>query len=145
MIDIMDENFVEEYISSSDIEIVEDPQYFEDSIVDTNTFDSESSSVSDNSIDELLNEIRDLNYNIERSLYNDDRIIELLERSPVLDSTFRNDLSYNQIESIVSMNSIMDKPINEYDVSESLMLMILLVMFVGIVYFAIKKGVPRWR
>lgn len=57
-----------------------------------------------------------------------------------------NDLSGGEAGSVtVSENSIMDKYLNDYSVSEALLLFISLSILIAGIVVIIKKGVPRWH
>lgn len=148
MIDIMDENFIENYIepisdeysSLTESDALLAPDEAASDEVDT---------VSENEIDYslLIEELNSLNENIERSIEKDDRIIELLKRTSGPDSVSGSDLSDGDIEYVtsVSENNIMTKAINDYTVEESLLFSISLFLIIYGVVALIRKGLPQWR
>lgn len=148
MIDIMDENFIENYIepiseeysSLTESEALLAPEEAASDEVDT---------VSENEIDYslIIDELNSLNENIERSIEKDDRIIELLEGTSGPDSISGSDLSDGDIEYVtsVSENNIMTKAINDYTVEESLLFSISLFLIIYGVVALIRKGLPQWR
>lgn len=148
MIDIMDENFIENYIepiseeysSLTESEALLAPEEAASDEVDT---------VSENEIDYslIIDELNSLNENIERSIEKDDRIIELLEGTSGPDSISGSDLSDGDIEYVTSVsdNNIMTKAINDYTVEESLLFSISLFLIIYGVVALIRKGLPQWR
>lgn len=148
MIDIMDENFIENYIEP----ISEEYSSFTESdalLAPDEAASDEVDTVSENEIDYslLIDELNSLNENIERSIEKDDRIIELLKRTSGPDSVSGSDLSDGDIEYVtsVSENNIMTKAINDYTVEESLLFSISLFLIIYGVVALIRKGLPQWR
>lgn len=45
----------------------------------------------------------------------------------------------------ISVNNIVDTPINDYSITEGYLFLIFIVMFIGFLVFIISKGVPKWR
>ena len=68
--------------------------------------------------------------------------VQSIADRPVCICVSDNNVSDNQI---ISVNSIMDKPINDYTVSESLLLFMALSLFIGGIVVIIRKGLPICR
>lgn len=65
------------------------------------------------------------------------------------ESISENDIIYTDNDISVSDNNIdsdiMSKPLNEYSVEESILLMIFVTVFCGLMYFIVRKAVLKWR
>lgn len=148
MIDIMDENFIENYIEPISEEYSL-PVESEALLAPEEAASDEVDTVSENEIDYslIIDELNTLNENIERSIEKDDRIIELLKRTSGPDSVSGSDLSDGDIEYVTSVsdNNIMTKAINDYTVEESLLFSIALFLIIFGVVALIRKGLPQWR
>ena len=68
--------------------------------------------------------------------------VQSIADRPVYICVSDNNVSDNQI---ISVNSIMDKPINDYTVSESLLMFMALSLFIGGIVVIIRKGLPICR
>ena len=84
---------------------------------------------------ELLREILITERGIEEN-------VQSIANRPVYICVSNNNVSDNQI---VSVDNIMSKPINEYSVSESLMMFLALSLFIGGIVVIIRKGLPSCR
>ena len=118
----------------------------EGSLVEAATADPEqmSDEIQDNQeIVDLLNQIND---NLEDIKNNDIRNMETLSKSDSDSSDNGSSESDNSVEYLtLSEDSILTKPINEYSVSESMLLFISLSLFIGGLVILVKKGLPKWR
>ena len=141
----------EEYFEESQWPMIaSDP---EDQVEERNLVDGSAASKEDPSdeveeennndeIVELLTEIRD---SLKEGESNDERDMEFVQRNDSSDSISDSNVSDNSVESVVSVNSILNKPIEEYTVSESFLFFISISLFIGGIVILIKKGLPRWR
>lgn len=97
--------------------------------------------VSGNGIDytELLTSIDNRMERIEQN-------VESISNNIILICDGINDLPGDEVGSVtVSDNSIMDKYLSDYSVSEALLLFISISVFIAGIVVIIKKGVPRWH
>lgn len=108
---------------------------------------TEESTVSDNEVNyQILSELQILNDKVGESNVYLERLLSVTS-----DNSFHNSIpvdyvSYNQAEHMtVSESNIINKPINEYNVEEGLLLMLVVGLFIGGVVLIVKKGVGRWR
>lgn len=108
---------------------------------------TDESSVSDNEVNyQILSELQTLNERVGESNVYLERLLSVTSDNSIRDSVHINNVSDNQAESItVSESSIIDKPINEYNVQEGLLLMIVVGLFMAGIVLIVKKGVGRWR
>lgn len=107
----------------------------------------ESSTVSENELHyRILEELTRLNE--KENITNEylERILSVTSDNSIRDSVSVNNVPDYTAEHItVSESSIIDKPINEYNVQEGLLLMIVVGLFMGGIVLIVKKGVGRWR
>ena len=107
----------------------------------------ESSTVSENELHyRILEELSRLNE--KENITNEylERLLSVTSDNSIRDSVSVNNVPDYTAEHItVSESSIIDKPINEYNVQEGLLLMIVVGLFMGGIVLIVKKGVGRWR
>lgn len=136
------------YSDDSFVESSEDVQEDVQEVIQTQEqLLTEESSVSDNEVNyQILSELQTLNERVGESNVYLERLLSVTSDNSIRDSVHINNVSDNQAESItVSESSIIDKPINEYNVQEGLLLMIVVGLFMGAIVLIVKKGVGRWR
>ena len=110
---------------------------------------SPSSSAEIEEVDNFENEI-DYTEQIERIIENEDRILELLERTQdnaVSDSDVVNNDDSNQIERViqVSENNILNTPIKDYSIGDQIMLTYFVLVLVIAFTIMIRRAVGKWR
>lgn len=110
---------------------------------------SPSSSAEIEEVDNFENEI-DYTEQIERIIENEDRILELLERTQdnaVFDSDVVNNDDSNQIERVVqvSENNILNTPIKDYSIGDQIMLTYFVLVLVIAFTIMIRRAVGKWR
>lgn len=105
----------------------------------------ESSAVSGNEV--FQQELLDLLYEMKGELSDvkrsNDRLLQRTQNTGISNSVPVGDVSDNSVE-LVSSN-IITKPINEYTVSESLLLVEVIAIFAVILFLIIRKAVFKWR
>ena len=110
-----------------DDQVEEDPvqDQVEDSVQDQVEEDSEQDQVEEDSVQDQV-------------VIDNTEVVELLKS---IDGKIENDCSV----SVDVVPDIINTPINEYNISESLMLMIFLCLFVGGMAVMIKRCLIRWH
>lgn len=108
---------------------------------------TEDDTVSDNEVNyRILEELQTLNERVGESNVYLERLLSVTSDNSIRDSVSVNNVPDYKAEHItVSESSIIDKPINEYNVQEGLLLMIVVGLFMGGIVLIVKKGVGRWR
>lgn len=108
---------------------------------------TEDDTVSDNEVNyRILEELQTLNERVEESNVYLERLLSVTSDNSIRDSVSVNNVpDYTSEHITVSESSIIDKPINDYNVQEGLLLMIVVGLFMAGIVLIVKKGVGRWR
>lgn len=102
--------------------------------------------VSDNTISGNSIDYTDLLTTIDNRMERIEQNVESISNNVILICDGIDDLSGGEAGSVtVSENSIMDKYLYDYSVSEGLLLFITISIFIAGIVVIIKKGVPRWH
>ena len=105
----------------------------------------EDDTISENKVideDQILSVLNEINEKI-GVLENDDRDSEPVQVVISSDNFRDNNVSDNQITSV--SDNIISKPLNEYTVSESLLSLLVVSVFVAGLAYVIKRSVFRWN
>lgn len=142
MIDVLDNEFITQ--EENYIEYV--PDQIEEEVVEEEVVEGIIDVVSSNEIQngEILEVLKRMEEDLNDIKGSNERLLQESSRTIILSSVSDNTVSNNNNESIVSDN-IINKPINEYTVGQSLgFIGILMGLIVGFVII-INKGVFRWN
>ena len=142
MFDVLDN----EYITQEENYIEYVPNQIEEEVVEEEIVEDVIDVVSSNEIQngEILEVLKRMEEDLNDIKGSNERLLQESSRTIILSSVSDNTVSNNNNESIVSDN-IINKPINEYSVGQSLgFIGILMALIVGFVII-INKGVFRWN
>lgn len=105
----------------------------------------EDPSVSGNEVyqKEIISLLSEMKGDLEDVKRSNDRLLQESHNFGVSSGVSSNDVSDDKIEYVSS--NIITKPINDYTVSEALLLVEVLVIFGVIIFLAIRKAVFKWR
>lgn len=92
---------------------------------------------------EVLNLLSEMKGDLEDVKRSNDRLLQESLNTRISDSVSNNNVSNNQYEYLSS--NIITKPINEYTVSEALLLTEVVCIFAVIIFLTIRKAVYKWR
>ena len=105
----------------------------------------EDPSVSGNEVyqKEIISLLSEMKGDLEDVKRSNDRLLQESRNLGVSNGVSSNDVSDDQVEYVSS--NIITKPINDYTVSEALLLVEVVVIFGVIIFLAIRKAVYKWR
>ncbi len=105
----------------------------------------EDPSVSGNEVyqKEIISLLSEMKGDLEDVKRSNDRLLQESHNFGVSNGVSSNDVSDDQVEYLSS--NIITKPLNDYTVSEALLLVEVVVIFGVIIFLAIRKAVFKWR
>ena len=105
----------------------------------------EDPSVSGNEVyqKEIISLLSEMKGDLEDVKRSNDRLLQESRNLGVSNGVSSNDVSDDQVEYVSS--NIITKPLNDYTVSEALLLVEVVVIFGVIIFLAIRKAVYKWR
>lgn len=105
----------------------------------------EDPSVSGNEVyqKEIISLLSEMKGDLEDVKRSNDRLLQESHNLGVSNGVSSNDVSNDQVEYVSS--NIIIKPINDYTVSEALLLVEVVVIFGVIIFLAVRKAVFKWR
>lgn len=142
VIDMYEEIVLEQGVSAE--YYVNDPVFFRDDNVTKEEIEEDPEVIQeeDPEEDQILNVLNEINEKI-GVLENDDRDSEPVQVVISPDNFRCNNVSSNEIISL--SENIINKPLNNYTVTESLLALVVVAVFVAGLAYVIKRSVFRWN
>lgn len=143
--DEIEEN-VPEQIATGSEPAIDEVQDDEGILDESAGSDPEQVVLSEGNNDEIVEKLEEINESVKEL---NENVLRNMDENKNVSSNVSDDNSNDNNDEIeylsVSENTIMDKPISEYTVTESLLMFISLGILIAGLVLIIKKGVPRWR